>query len=184
VKNLMQATHETIAQVCAIRSWKILLALVLVAGLAAISSSLGRQVASAHSPAAPKSASAIFTKWGTTFGTAPVLLNMEGVVSGDVGGGKFVGEVLSSTDTAGTTKIVALYHLNGGTHQFTARVHVTLDDATGVGVLKGRVTDGWLKGANVRGGFQTIAPCGIINAQNGQNGDVCFQGTLDLQQGS
>jgi hypothetical protein len=25
-----------------------------------------------------------------------------------------------------------------------------------------------------------ISPCGIINAQNGSIGDVCFQGTLDI----
>jgi hypothetical protein len=38
-----------------------------------------------------------------------------------------------------------------------------------------------MKGAKVRGAYQVIAPCGIVNAQNGFFGDVCFQGTLRIQ---
>lgn len=182
MKNLKQVTHQTIVQVRSIPSRKIGLMLALVAGLAVLVSSIGQQVAWAES-ASPKSASATFTKWVTSTGTAPVQFNMEGVVSGDIGGGKFVGEVLSLTDTAGTTKILALYHLNGGKHQFTARLHVAMSDATGDAVIKGEVTDGWMKGAKVHGAYQTIAPCGIINAQTGPFGDACFQGTLDLERG-
>jgi hypothetical protein len=125
-------------------------------------------------------ASVTFTKWVTSAGTAPVQFKMEGVVSGDVGGGKFVGEVLNLTTASGITKIEALYHINGGTHQFTADLHVTQDDKKGTGVINGVVTEGWLKGAQVQGEYQVIAPCGIINAQTGPFGDTCFQGTLHI----
>jgi hypothetical protein len=140
--------------------------------------------------AADGNADITFTKWVTSAGvalnsarTAPVQYNMEGVVSGDVGGGKYAGEVLSLTSSAGITKIEALYHINGGTHQFTADVFVTQDDSKGTAVIKGVVTDGWLKGAQVQGEYQVIGPCGIINAQTGPFGDLCFQGTLHILQG-
>lgn len=61
----------------------------------------------------------IFTKWVTDWP------NMAGLVSGDVGGGAFAGEVLKYTPTAAIDKIEALYHLNGGAHQLTAHVFVT-----------------------------------------------------------
>jgi len=122
----------------------------------------------------------IFTKWVTSPGVAPVLFNMAGVVSGDVGGGQYVGEVLELTPTEATTTIKALYHLNGGAHQLTALLTVVQDNKAGTAVLKGVVTDGWMKGAKVRGTYQVIAPCGILNAQNGPFGDICFQGTLRI----
>jgi hypothetical protein len=123
-----------------------------------------------------------FTKWVTAPGADPVLYNMAGVVSGDVGGGQYVGEVLELTSTEATTTIKALYHLNGGAHQLTAQLTVVQDNKAGTAVLKGVVTDGWMKGAKVRGTYQVIAPCGILNAQNGPFGDVCFQGTLRINQ--
>ena len=126
-------------------------------------------------------ANVTFTKWVPSAGTAPILFNMEGVVSGDVGGGKYVGEVLNlDQSTPGITKIHALYHMNGGTHQFTADLQVTQDDKKGTADLKGTVSEGWLKGAQVQGEYQVIAPCGIINAQTGPFGDTCFQGTLHI----
>jgi hypothetical protein len=118
----------------------------------------------------------IFTKWVTSQGDGnPVLLNMAGVVSGDVGGGQFVGEVLEMTPpTEPTTTIKAVYHLNGGAHQLTAQLTVVQDNAAGTAVLKGVVTDGWMKGAKVRGTYQVIAPCGILNVATDLSGDVCF----------
>lgn len=122
-----------------------------------------------------------FTKWVPSAGTAPILFNMAGVVSGDVGGGKYVGEVLNlDLSTPGITKIHALYHMNGGTHQLTADLQVTQDDKNGTANLKGTVSEGWLKGAQVQGEYQVIAPCGILNAQTGPFGDTCFQGTLHI----
>jgi len=164
----------------------IVLGIVLVAGFAILASSLGWLTAFADSSAANGTVNVIFTKWITSPGTAPVQVNMEGVVSGDVGGGKFVGEVLKldNSTTPGITNIHALYHINGGTHQFTADLQVTQDDKKGTAVIKGVVTEGWLKGAQVQGGYQVIAPCGITNAQTGVAGDVCFQGTLHIQQDS
>ena len=116
----------------------------------------------------------VFTKWLTDWP------NMAGLVSGDVGGGTFAGEILTFTPSTAITKIEALYHLNGGAHQLTAHVFVTQNNLKGTAAIKGVVADGPLKGALVRGAYQVIAPCGIINAQNGAAGDVCFQGTLDI----
>jgi phosphotransacetylase len=111
------------------------------------------------------------------------VLNMAGVVSGDAGAGLFAGEVLAlSTSSNGhTTYVTALYHINGGKHQFTARLSVTQDNTKGTAVLKGRVTDGWMQGAEVSGSYQVINPSNIINAQNGVGGDICYQGTLHIQ---
>jgi hypothetical protein len=117
----------------------------------------------------------VFTKWVTDWP------NMAGLVSGDVGGGTFAGEVLNYTPTAAIDKIEALYHLNGGAHQLNAHVFVTQNNLNGTAVFKGVViTEGRLKGARVRGDYQVISPCGVTNAQLGTAGDVCFQGTLDI----
>ena len=109
---------------------------------------------------------------------------MAGVVSGDVGGGTFVGETLGFNQTGAIATIEALYHINGKTLQFTAHNYVTFDTQKGTAVIKGSVPDGVLKGARVKGEFQAISPCGIINAQNGAFGDVCFQGNLVITPGS
>ena len=116
----------------------------------------------------------VFTKWVTDWP------NMAGLVSGDVGGGMFAGEILEFTPSTAVTRIEALYHFNGGEHQLTAHVFVTQNNLNGTAAIKGVVADGPLKGARVRGAYQVIAPCGVINAQNGAAGDVCFQGTLDI----
>ena len=116
----------------------------------------------------------VFTKWVTDWP------NMEGLVSGDVGGGTFAGEVLNYTPTTAIDRIEALYHLNGGAHQLTAHVFVRQDNLNRTATIKGVVSDGPLKGTRVRGTYQVISPCGVINAQNGSIGDVCFQGTLDI----
>ncbi len=116
----------------------------------------------------------VFTKWVTDWP------NMAGLVSGDVGGGMFAGKILEFTPSTAITRIEALYYIHGGAHQLTAHVFVTQNNLTGTAAIRGVVADGPLKGARVRGGYQVIAPCGVINAQNGAAGDVCFQGTLDI----
>lgn len=121
-----------------------------------------------------RSVRVVFTKWVTDWP------NMAGLVSGDVGGGMFAGEILNYTHTAAIDKIEALYHLNGGAHQLTAHVFVTQNNLNGTAATKGVVADGPLTGARVRGTYQVVAPCGVINAQNGSVGDVCFQGTLNI----
>ena len=150
--------------------WKAIFAVVLVTGLALLSSCSNSAAATI-----------IFTKWGTTNGAPPVLMNMEGVVSGDAGAGKYVGEVLEYKPTPTGANITALYHINGKMHSFTARMSVTEDDKTGTAMLKGVVTDGWMKDAKVTGSYTVITPSGIINAQNGAGGDVAFQGTLHVE---
>ena len=123
----------------------------------------------------------IFTKWLTTAGTAPIVYNMAGVVSGDAGPGLYAGEVLELSNPTPTTSTgTVLYHIKGSSHQFTARLSVN-EDSKGNGVLKGVVTDGWMKGAEVNGNYQTIAPSGIINAQQGAGGDAVYQGTLHIE---
>jgi hypothetical protein len=117
----------------------------------------------------------IFTKWITDFP------NMAGIVSGDVGGGLFAGEILNAENTATTSKLEALYHINGGAFKFTAHNFITQNNLKGTAVITGVVTDGPLKGAQVRGEYQVISPCGVVNAQNGSAGDVCFQGTLSIK---
>jgi hypothetical protein len=119
----------------------------------------------------------IFTKWVTDFP------NMAGVVSGDAGAGTFSGEVLNYEHTTTTDRIEALYHINGGTHPFTAHNYVTQNNLKGTAVIQGVVADGPLKGARVHGEYQVITPCGVINAQNGTGGDFCFQGTLTVKAG-
>jgi hypothetical protein len=120
----------------------------------------------------------IFLKWLTNFP------HMAGVVSGDPGGGLFAGEVLKRTETDRYVKIDALYHINGKDFQFTAHNHILQDKKTGTAGIHGVVVDGPMKGAHVRGQYQMIAPCGIINAQQGDGGDLCFQGTLTVRAGS
>jgi hypothetical protein len=120
-----------------------------------------------------------FLKWIPDFSGS-----MAGVVSGDVGGGTFVGETLSFSQTDAIATIEALYHINGKTLQFTAHNYITFDTQKGTAVIKGFVPDGVLKGARVNGEFQAISPCGIINAQNGAFGDTCFQGNLVIRPGS
>jgi hypothetical protein len=118
-----------------------------------------------------------FTKWIADYP------NMAGVVSGDAGGGLFAGEILKAENTTAISKLEALYHINGGAFKFTAHNFITQNNLNGTAVIRGVVTDGPLKGARVRGEYQVISPCGIINAQNGSAGDVCFQGTLTIRPG-
>jgi len=119
-----------------------------------------------------------FIKWVTNWP------NMAGVVSGDVGGGLFAGEVLNYNHTDAIDTVEALYHINGGALRFTAHVFVTQDNLKATAVFKGSVPDGSLKGAHVSGEYQVISPCGVINAINGTVGDVCFQGNLVVRPGS
>jgi hypothetical protein len=177
-----QASSKGSSRILWIKSWKVIGALMLVASLATTSTALAMPATAADSSHDEGDVQVVFTKWVTTPGDgATVQFNMAGVVSGDVGGGQYAGEVLEVTDAGATTTIKALYHLNGSAHQLTARLTVVQDNTAGTAVLKGVVTDGWMKGAKVRGTYQVIAPCGIANAQNGLFGDVCFQGTLRIQ---
>ena len=78
------------------------------------------------------------------------------------------GKFLTSSTRTTVDKIEALYHINGGAFQFTAHNFITQDNLKGTAVIHGIVMDGPLKGARVRGEYQVISPCGVINAQNGR----------------
>jgi hypothetical protein len=105
-----------------------------------------------------------FTKWVTT---APT---MAGVVGGAAGSGVYAGEILKYTEGP-TTVIEALYHFNGSKHVFSALVHV---EQTGMkAVITGVVTEGWLKGNEVKGEYTQIAS---TQSPNG----TAFWGTLDI----
>jgi len=123
-----------------------------------------------------------FTKWVVSPGTPPVLLNMIGVVGGDVGEGTFTGEVLSDSSVGNIETLVPVYHFHGRQHSFTARLTVTLDNSVGQAVIIGVVTEGWQMGAPVTGEFTTMAVCPIATPGN-LFGTLCWQGALHVHSG-
>jgi hypothetical protein len=181
MKNLMQETGKRIQKVWAIKIWRVILVLVLVAGLASVAYLPGRQVLA---DSKSNSADVIFTKWISSPGTVgppgngvDTVFNMKGVDSGDSGPGLFTGEVLLYNLTADGALIRADYHIHGLTHSFTARVNVV---QTGlIAVITGSVTGGWMIGAEVSGSYQQITSSGILNAT--AEGGKCYQGTLHIK---
>jgi len=117
-----------------------------------------------------------FTKWITAFP------DMTGVGGGAIGPAAFTGEILT-LDVVGSMEYVhATYHLKGSKHAFTADIYVTQDDVAGSGVITGRVTEGWLKGAAVTGEYNIYPTCPIGTPGNGM-GTLCFSGVLHLVRG-
>jgi hypothetical protein len=154
--------------------WSILLALVMVAITAGVALASNRN-ARGHT------FDNTFTKWVTTTQPAEgVLANMVGVVGGDVGRGKYTGEVITMNTVGNITSIEALYHFNGRKHSFTADLKIRNNDSTGRAAITGRVTEGWLKGASVTGEYNTLAVCPIETPDNAY-GTVCFQGVLHVK---
>ena len=123
-----------------------------------------------------------FTKWVTSPGTPPILLNMIGVVGGDVGVGTYTGEVLNINTVGSIDTITALYHFNGRKHSFTARLTVTQNNLLGTASIKGLVIDGWQRGAPVTGEYTVFGVCPIATPGN-MFGTLCFQGTLHVHRG-
>jgi hypothetical protein len=107
---------------------------------------------------------------------------LAGTVGGDVGEGTFTGETLTATSNDGgvTTIIKAVYRILGSKHSFTANIDAvqTRFDNNGVitvsGVITGVITDGWLKGGALEGGYTRYA------CPKGANG-FCFDGTLAIE---
>jgi hypothetical protein len=107
------------------------------------------------------------------------IIDMAGVVGGDVGNGTFTGEVLFYNPGPTVTSVshfVAFYHFNGRKHSFTALVDV-VQTGSGSGTkakITGVVTDGWLKGHAVKGKYTegTCPHVGLFPA--------CFEGTLEI----
>jgi hypothetical protein len=155
------------------KRWSILLVLVLVTTTA------GAALAYSSDPRG-HTFNDTFTKWVTTSPpAADVVANMVGVVGGDVGNGRYTGEVLSVNSVGNITSIHALYHFNGSKHAFTAELNVTQDESAGTATITGDVTDGWLKGASVTGEYTVLAVCPIETPDNAQ-GTVCYQGALHV----
>ena len=130
-----------------------------------------------------------FTKWVTSLPANPPSLagvSMAGVVGGDVGDGTFTGEVLSDDHSVpGFWLAHARYEFHGEKHSFIADVHVIEDDTTtpATAVVTGVITQGWLKGARLTGGY-TVVPMSPIPTPGNVFGTLCFQGALDIRKDS
>jgi hypothetical protein len=148
------------------KTWWMVLALALLTALFALPSSLGTLEAQ-DAADGDDNGDITFTKWVTT------VPNMAGIAGGDVGTATFAGDILNFTPGTDFTYIEALYHITGNNHSFTAHVFVTENQVTRTAVIRGVVTDGWLKDRQV-GGNYTIISC------PGQTNGMCFQGTLHL----
>lgn len=172
--NLKNKATKTVAMKAqSFKGWSILLALVLVATTA------GAALAY-NSDAKGHTFDSTFIKWVTTW---PPPANMVGVVDGDVGLGTYAGEVISAIPAGDNiTSIEAIYHFNGSKHTFTAELNIEQNDLTGTATITGFVTEGWLKGASVTGGYNVVADCSDIIDDTPGNvfGNVCFQGVLHV----
>jgi hypothetical protein len=151
-------------------------ALVLIAAVALVTLSLGVGVTSANNGRPHVDAENTFTKWITgSPGLPGDVLDMAGVVGGDVGAGTFAGTVLSVTGTGDVLVLNAIYGFTGSQHTFTALMHIVQTGSHAV--LIGAVTDGWLQGQLVKGEY-TVVTC----THGPVVDDTCFQGTLDIMQ--
>lgn len=189
MKNLKNETLETIkGKNRSIKSWSMVLALVLLAAFAALTISLSPEVASADGGRDHRIAHVTFTKWVTTLpGNPPSVagVDMAGVVGGDVGSGRYAGKVLDDDlSVPGFWLGHARYEFYGKQHSFIADVHVTENDTTdpATAVITGVVTRGWLKGSRLTGEYTVMPVCPIATPGN-VFGTLCFQGTLHIRRG-
>jgi hypothetical protein len=125
-----------------------------------------------------------FTKWITQLSPpSGIFADMAGVITGgEAGDGTFTGEALTRVaDPDGNNITVeAVYHIHGSKHSFTALIHA-VQPFKGVGqkgTITGVVTDGWLQGQAVQGGWTVIPPCGY---EGGIGLGNCFDVTLDIE---
>ena len=161
-------------------------AIAAVSVFAFLSISLGSGVALAGG-GHDRGTRATFTKWIVTPPADPSTaagVLMKGIVGGDVGRGRYAGEVISDdTSKAGFWLAHARYEFYGHRHTFIADLQITEDDRTPAlitATIDGVVTHGWLKGAHVTGRYRQWDICPIPTPGN-VNGTVCFQGVLHLQ---
>jgi hypothetical protein len=148
-------------------------ALALAASVALLTLSLGAGVASADGGRDSRHAENTFTKWVAGYP------NMTGVVGGDVGTGTYSGTIISLVDTPASRTINAIYRFRGADYSFDALVHVVANGRVvgSTAVVTGVVTDGWLAGNVVSGGYEQIA---CTQAASG----FCFRGWLDILRGT
>lgn len=152
-------------------------ALALIAAIALLTLSLGAGVTLANNGRPHIQAENTFTKWitGAPFQAGDVL-DMAGVVGGDVGHGTFAGTVLSVTDLSADPVVLnTTYGFTGSRHAFTALMHIVQSGSHAV--LIGVVIDGWMKGHQVQGEYAVVTCThgAVVN-------DTCFSGTLDIMQ--
>ena len=111
---------------------------------------------------------------------------MAGVVGGDVGPGRYAGQVLGDDTTSmpGFWLGHARYEFYGKKHSFIADVHIIENDTTVpiTAVIHGVVTSGWLKGEPVTGEYRQWDSCPIATPGN-VFGTTCFQGALHILRG-
>ena len=123
-----------------------------------------------------------FTKWITTYPA------MAGVTGGDVPG-TFAGTVLSRDPFENGTivQLVAEYGVIAvdPAHSFVARIDGKQNNTTQEAVLNGRVTSGWLTGAQVHATFAVVVPApGTSCVPTAPVNSPCFQGTIRILPGS
>jgi hypothetical protein len=166
------------------------LVLVLAVFIATLSISLSSGVALADGGRHQHGADATFTKWATSLPADPSTsagVRMTGIVGGDVGPGRYTGEILSDDTTSqpGFWLGHVRYELHGSRHTVIADLHITEDDrspALITATIDGVVTEGWLEGAHVTGQYRQWDTCPIPTPGN-VYGTVCFQGTLHFEHG-
>lgn len=171
------------------KSHRMVLGLVLVLGVAAPSIAWGPGVALADGGQHHhhRNADVTFTKWAVRGpGSASTLAGvlMVGVVAGDVGDGRFAGEVLSDDTTSmpGFWLANVRYEFYGSEHSFITHIRVTEDDTKLpiTATIRGVVTTGWLSGARVTGEYTQHDSCPVPTPGN-VFGTICWQGSLHLQ---
>jgi hypothetical protein len=123
-----------------------------------------------------------FTKWVTAFPA------MAGVTGGDVPG-TFTGAVLSRDpfDNGTIVQLEARYEVTAAdpAHAFVAHIEGKQNNTTQAAVLNGRVTSGWLVGAEVHVSYDVIVPAtGTSCVPAAPVNRTCFQGTIRVLPGS
>ena len=115
-----------------------------------------------------------YTKWFD-----PNFPHMVGVVGGDING-TFGGAVLDGRpDPAGGFQLTAIYIVIAPDPSRSLTIHVEgVEDPSGTAVLKGRVVDGFLKGARAHAEYEVNRSCTL--SPDG----VCFEGTISIKRRS
>ena len=163
--------------------------LALLVGVAApsIAASPGTAAADGERGHHHRGADAAFTKWVVQGPADPSTLAgvlMVGVIEGDAGDGHFAGKVLSDDTTSkpGFWLAHVRYEFYGSEHTFILDVRVTEDDTKSpiTATIRGVVTRGWLKGAQMTGEYTQRNSCPISTPGNAF-GAICWQGTVHLE---